>query len=252
MVLEADDSMASTINKRVICEQRAWPKKMLEHVHNYAQLILPISGTIKIAVREEIDATIHDDVVFVPPQAIHTFCSPEQGEVIVFDILEDWSRQWQDVKGFTHSIDSRWSALKTLVEHELNLGSRDSLQLERLGDYALHLLNLDEPPSIRYIRENFRTSLNISMLADKEHFSIGHYHKWFVRMTGMTPVEYIRKLRMDWATHLLKTTELPIRHIAEEIGYASQATLSRLFLEEVGMSPAAYRKKVREMNKNRT
>lgn len=242
--------MASTISKRVTCEQRVWLNKPIEHVHNYAQLVLPVSGTLSIAVGEEIDAVIQDELVFVPPQAVHTFKSQESGKSIVFDILEDWSRQWQDVKGFTHKIDSRWSSLKMLIEYELSLGSGDAFQLERLGDYALHLLNLDEPPSIRYIRENFRMSMNIPMLAEMEHFSIAHYHKWFLRVTGITPVEYIRRLRMKWAIYLLKTTELPIRHIAEEIGYASQATLSRLFFEEVGMSPTIYRKRMREMNKN--
>lgn len=239
----------SNKNHRVICEQRVWPHKPLEHVHDYAQLILPIGGTLKISVREELDAVIHDELVFVPPRAVHTFSSQERGEVIAFDLLEDWRSQWQNVKGFVYKMDSQWGALKTLIEYELKSGSRNSHQLERLSDYALHLLNLDEAPSIRYIRENFHMPINIPLLAEMEHFSVGHYHKWFLRVTGMTPIEHIRQLRMEKARHLLKTTELSIRHIAWEVGYANQATLSRIFLEEVGMSPASYRKKMREMNK---
>lgn len=236
-------------NGRIICEERIWPRKPLEHIHDHAQLILPVKGALKISIEESFDSIIRDELVFVPPRSIHTFCSREGGEFIVFDIMEGWRSQWKNIKGFTYKIDNRWDAFRTLVQHELKGKSSCSPYLEKFGDYALHLLNLDEPPSIRYIRENFAASINIPLLAEMEHFSVGHYHKWFAGVMGITPIEYVRKLRIEWAKNLLATTELPIRHIAWQVGYANQATLSRLFSEKVGISPIAYRKKVRQMVK---
>lgn len=235
--------------RRIICEQRIWPRKPLEHAHEYAQLILPVKGALEISIGNSFDMMIKDEIVFVPPRSIHTFCSREDGEVIAFDIREGWFNQWQNVKEFAYKIDRQWDAFRTLVEHELKGGSCYAAHLEKFGDYALHLLNLDEPPSIRYIREKFYTSISIPLLAEMEHFSVGHYHKWFVRVMGTTPNEYIQKLRMELAKDLLENSELPIRHIAWEVGYANQATLSRLFSVEVGVSPVTYRRKMREVVK---
>lgn len=236
-------------SRRILCEQRIWTLKPHEHIHDHAQLILPVKGELKISIEESVDSIIRDELVFVPPRSIHTFCSRESGEFIVFDIIEDWHSQWKNIKGFTCKIDNRWDAFRTLVGHELKCASRYSPHLDKFGDYALHLLNLDEPPSIRYIRENFHTPINIPLLAEMEHFSVGHYYKWFARVMGTTPIEYVRKLRIEWAKNLLENTELPIQHIAWEIGYANQTTLSRLFSEEIGISPANYRKKMRELVK---
>jgi len=234
---------------RIICEQRIWPGKPIEHAHEHAQLILPVKGALEISIEDSVEIAIDDEVVFVPPRSVHTFCSRECGEVIAFDIMEGWLNQWQSVKKFSYKIDKRWDAFRTLVRHELECRSQYSLYLEKFGDYALHLLNLDEPASIRYIRENFCTAINIPLLAEMEHFSVGHYHKWFAQVTGKTPIEYIRKMRLAQAKNLLSTSELSVQHIAWEVGYANQATLSRLFSEEEGISPVVYRKKMRELVK---
>lgn len=245
--------MEAQINRtqRIVCEQRIWSQKPLEHIHEHAQLILPVKGALEISIEESFDSVIRDEVVFVPPRSIHTFRSREDGEFIVFDIMENWHSHWKSVKGFTSKIDSRWDAFRTLVGHELKTPAHCSPYLEKFGDYALHLLNLDEPPSIRYIRENFATPINIPLLSEMEHFSVGHYYKWFARVTGTTPIEYIRKLRIERAKYLLETSELSIQHIAWEIGYANQTTLSRLFSEEVGISPAKYRR-MRQLDKKKT
>jgi AraC-like DNA-binding protein len=249
MMLEEVPVNVKNRDIRIVCEHRIWTQKPLHHVHDYAQLILPVKGILEIAIEDAINKSIQDELVFVPPQAVHTFCNREDGEVIVFDIREEWSSQWQKVKGFAYKIDSVWAALRTLVEHELKLGSRRTLQLEKFGDYALQLLNLDKPLSIRYIQENFRDALNVPLLAELEHFSVGHYHKWFAQVTGTTPAQYIRQLRIEWAKNLLRTSELAVCQIAWEVEYANQATLSRLFSDDVGISPVMYRKKMREMDK---
>ncbi|HWR39562.1 MAG TPA: AraC family transcriptional regulator [Patescibacteria group bacterium] len=242
--------IASTDSKRrIFCEQRLWPQKPLEHVHRYAQLILPVKGALKISVEDAFCSTLRTELAFVPPRSAHTFHSLEEGEFIVFDMLESWPLQWENVKGFTQWIDPRWSALRTLLGHELQSVPGGSPQLERLGDYALHLLQLDEPPSIRYLHDHFTAGVDVPLLAELEHFSVGHYHKWFVKMTGTTPVSYVQQLRLERTRELLGATELPVRHIAWEVGYSSPASLSRLFLAEYGISPSAYRRSVREMAK---
>lgn len=55
--------------------------------------------------------------------------------------------------------------------------------------------------------------------------------------------EYIRKLRIDKAQHLLDTTTYSVGEIAYLTGFSDQSHFTRIFKQHLGQSPAAYRKK---------
>ncbi|MDF7814903.1 chromate resistance protein ChrB domain-containing protein [Hymenobacter sp. YC55] len=55
--------------------------------------------------------------------------------------------------------------------------------------------------------------------------------------------EYIRKLRIDKAQHLLDTTAYSVGEIAYLTGFSDQSHFTRIFKQHLGQSPAAYRKK---------
>jgi transcriptional regulator GlxA family with amidase domain len=53
--------------------------------------------------------------------------------------------------------------------------------------------------------------------------------------------QYVLRVRLDEATRLLGTTDLPIAEIATRCGFYDQAALTRRFSRAVGMSPRRYR-----------
>ena len=57
-------------------------------------------------------------------------------------------------------------------------------------------------------------------------------------------MEYLTDHRIDMAKKLLRTTDLPITHIALQTGWCSAAYFSKTFKEACGMTPFAYRQEL--------
>ncbi len=58
----------------------------------------------------------------------------------------------------------------------------------------------------------------------------------------MPPSRYVTQRRMEYARTLLMAPEISISEISRLVGYANVYYFSRVFHEEVGMSPTDYRK----------
>ncbi|MBQ7660878.1 MAG: helix-turn-helix transcriptional regulator [Clostridia bacterium] len=67
-----------------------------------------------------------------------------------------------------------------------------------------------------------------------------HLYKQFF---GRSVTEEIRRGRMEYARYLLTATDMPVREIAHTCGYESDVHFMRLFKENVGVTPTAYRKR---------
>jgi len=86
---------------------------------------------------------------------------------------------------------------------------------------------------------------SIQALADEAALSVGAFHRFFKRHTGMTVLDYLAQLRIGIACQLLIATDRPIRLVAAEAGYASAAHFNRQFLERRKMTPRAFRRSYR-------
>jgi AraC family transcriptional regulator len=69
-----------------------------------------------------------------------------------------------------------------------------------------------------------------------------HMARVFRQILGITPAEYVRRLRLEHACQALATSDLPIADVALAAGYASQSHLTRAFRAHTGSTPAAYRR----------
>jgi transcriptional regulator GlxA family with amidase domain len=65
----------------------------------------------------------------------------------------------------------------------------------------------------------------------------------FVSATGMTPIEYCRRVRMARARELLEGGELSQKAIAQSVGYGDVAAFARAFRKAAGSAPGAYRRR---------
>jgi len=65
----------------------------------------------------------------------------------------------------------------------------------------------------------------------------------FLNATGMTPLEYCRRVRITRARELLEFSKKTLKTIAWEVGYNNPGTFARAFQKATGLSPASYRRK---------
>ncbi|MFA5527460.1 MAG: Ada metal-binding domain-containing protein [Peptostreptococcales bacterium] len=67
----------------------------------------------------------------------------------------------------------------------------------------------------------------------------------FKEQYGVTPVQYIHKIRLEESKRLLSVTNYEIVDIAYTVGFGSLSTFYRFFKKQVGKSPSVYRKETK-------
>ena len=96
--------------------------------------------------------------------------------------------------------------------------------------------------ALLYLQMHFRENPGLSKLSAIAHYNTSHFSTTFHRHTGLTYTQYLNKLKTDYAKTLLLSTTLGITEIWHECGFTSHSNFLRLFREETGLSPTAYRK----------
>jgi len=90
-----------------------------------------------------------------------------------------------------------------------------------------------------------QSRITLGQAAREACLSPFHFQRLFVRTFGESPNEFLTRLRMERARHLLETDQMPVTEVCFEIGYASLGTFSRRFAERTGQSPSEYRRAAR-------
>jgi AraC-like DNA-binding protein len=85
----------------------------------------------------------------------------------------------------------------------------------------------------------------VEELARASNLSRSAFAARFVARVGKPPATYLAHVRLDAATNLLRDTSLPVTHIAQSVGYASEAAFSRAFKNRYGTPPTRWRRDVR-------
>jgi transcriptional regulator GlxA family with amidase domain len=92
-----------------------------------------------------------------------------------------------------------------------------------------------------WIQENLHRTLPVSELAERANMSPRHFARVFAQAVGMTPGQYVRRLRVARARQLLEATDLSVRQISSRCGFTAIETFLRAFAAVVGLTPAQYR-----------
>lgn len=92
-----------------------------------------------------------------------------------------------------------------------------------------------------YLRQNYAQQIDFAVIAEEYSFSSAYLSKIFKEHAGTSPSRYLSDCRMKAAKKLLRDTELPVKDIAEKVGYPDPLHFSKNFKITTGMSPAQYR-----------
>lgn len=96
--------------------------------------------------------------------------------------------------------------------------------------------------SIAFMSLHLDERIKIAHLAERAGLSASHFWALFKRKTGSTPANFLIRLRMHQACHLLKTTDLNIKTVAAVLGYKDSFYFSRQFKSVHGVAPANYQR----------
>ena len=93
-----------------------------------------------------------------------------------------------------------------------------------------------------YINDHLTTTIPQDLLAKIAMMSKTKLKNLFKFKYNMTITEYIQEQRMNLAEHLLTTTQLEIKEVANAVGYKSHSRFSSLFKKYIGVYPHELKK----------
>ncbi|MDI3473292.1 MAG: hypothetical protein PWQ48_1573, partial [Thermotogaceae bacterium] len=131
------------------------------------------------------------------------------------------------------------SALLPIIHREIIYRLLISEQGPRLVQIALvsnhgHYIT----KSINYLKKHFSEPLSVKELANFAGMSVSSFYQHFKALTGMTPLQYQKKLRLNEARRLILSEALDITNAAFQVGYESPSQFSREYKRLFGISPS--------------
>jgi len=97
--------------------------------------------------------------------------------------------------------------------------------------------------AIHFMNSNLDRPIFLAEMAASAHLSPSHLSHLFKTQTGLSPGEYLRRLRMEKASHLLATTLLSIKEIMAMVGYNNRSNFLRHFRRYYDLAPSEYRQR---------
>jgi len=94
---------------------------------------------------------------------------------------------------------------------------------------------------VDYIGEHYPRKLTVKDLADHTGISPSSVERLFRSTFGISPLKFVKKVRLHAACKMLRQSGKPLALIAEECGFTDPTTLSRDFRHQLKISPRDYR-----------
>jgi AraC-like DNA-binding protein len=118
---------------------------------------------------------------------------------------------------------------------------RRVVQIGRSGSGVQRVAN-----AVSWLRANFDQPANIKELAKLVNMSVTSFHRQFKAVTGMSPLQYQKTLRLQEARRLMLTTMLDVGTAGRRVGYVSPSQFSREYGRFFGTAPTKDIDRLRE------
>lgn len=99
---------------------------------------------------------------------------------------------------------------------------------------------------LQFIHQHYSSPLNLAALANQAGMSVPTLHIHFKRVTGTTPIQYIKSVRLHQARMLMVRQSMTAQESGIAVGYESSSQFNREFKRLFGLAPAQEAKRVRD------
>jgi AraC-like DNA-binding protein len=99
---------------------------------------------------------------------------------------------------------------------------------------------------IKLLRERFNEPWRMEDIAREVHWSVSALHHHFKDITALSPLQYLKQLRLQQARHLMLSESVDAATAAHRVGYDSQSQFSREYSRFFGLPPVRDVRRLRE------
>lgn len=134
----------------------------------------------------------------------------------------------------------------------------DSKEMIKMRIYLDSKVNLPEPEfvqldklllekAVKAVEDNLtEPDFDVTALADAMNMSRSTLTRKLKAITGRTPLDFIRNIKMKHARHMLEDKDKSVTEVAATLGYFNRKYFTTCFKEEFGMTPSEFQKSQHE------
>lgn len=234
------------------------------HIHKEIEIVLVTKGEIELTVNSAQHVLRKGDIAFSFPNAIHGYrtLTESQCSTIIFNsellpLHKTIFSSYRATQSFIPStgIPKEVYRCLTKIFKEVDAGNNQGIitgYLYVVVTRLLGLLNLskiDKEVSgdlieriLGYIQQNYLNAINLNTISAHLNISPFYLSRVFSHNIGLRLDGYINELRVNYANHLLVSTDKPITEIALESGFETLRTFNRAYRSFTALSPREYRR----------
>ncbi len=193
------------------------------------------------------------DTSHLPPVLLELYSDPAYKQIFLRDSAAFPEQDFP----MTKLAENDFAELETMLHYLARTGSTAGNHCYKLGLFMAVLsrlcelwkvspdeiaVPLDIPKLTAYLESNFQQEIYLDDLAKRSGMSRATLLRHFHAALGVTPMIYLRNLRLRHAAELLLRTDLNLKEIADQSGFARMPYFFKSFKDCYGISPLEYRR----------
>ena len=242
------------------------------HWHERMELVLVSSGSLHFRVKNYEETLTPGQLGIIPPEHPHRGVAGKEGvsfETVMFDIRAFYNGTSSTDRFLKPMVEQKTAFLPCTDQPEIITLVREILMdyppedsyasLTKIGKAyeliaALHRYCLAEKETTAiandrlrdvfdYIDKHFCERISSAELSRKFGYSEGYFCRQFKAVTGLSPMIYIRILRLEKARKLISEQRLSIGEIAAHCGFSDISYFTQCFKSHYHMTPTDFARK---------
>jgi len=146
------------------------------------------------------------------------------------------------LKEFIHESLNSHPSSKIVIQNIVSLLTHELIRI--VLDSNTDLVDVSDNQAInevvKYINTNYEKNITIEELSKISKLSKSHFTKVFTQNIKMSPMEYLKHIRLQNAKKMVLSNKLSITTISSQCGFNSSAYFSKLFKEAFGETPKEF------------
>ncbi len=268
------------LNMRYSILELACPTYNPPHWHDSLEILFIQKGSLQSIVGEETDYLVSGDFCIVDRNVVHATATSEGISYLLIQIPYLFLKQYlPDIdqtklpyvcKNKEKSIPSQEEMTNLLEKlYDLNHEKKKGYQLtyysllftfleilfrhfgqEVSEEEAVHSQKyIDRLSQIAsFIQEHYHEPITLQQGADLLSLNPEYFSRFFKKYMGVTFMDYVYAIRLKAAAREIMSSDLTIQSIMEKNGFTNPKYFNRIFFEQYGMTPSAFRKNLRTNN----
>ena len=222
-------------------------ERFIEHSSRYQQLLFQFLDYLKLGDNEN------------AKKALHSFW--QESNLISSKNMREYKLNLLMLNDYCHMalmqtsihpfhILKQSNSVRAKTESMTSFAKLEQMPGEICHKYCILVKNYANPDYskltkdiIAYIQLHLEEKLSLNFLAGHFGRNPSVLSNSFSKETGQTLTKYIHQVRIKEALHLFNTTDMSVSEIALAVGYQDFSYFSKVFTQNIGMSPREYRQK---------